>query len=1315
MIKTFTTSNGSTLKTGHVEVQPVASLGGTSTQPIVEAHVMISTPSKLSTVSAPSLSMIASRLSDDGFVMSTARGPGTGRVMPSFSLTRSPSVGMPFSSDDFAASTKKFEPYEELTGISSERPEVIMLTGFKPLYHLTTTTGTEEKRRYTVRRNPDALTPAGAFFECQGFMQALRQNNVQQLLTSLKQSYTSFKRITADRKNEFGDAMSELNITSHYLWNLMRALERLKQQFDLRDDIHTVDPQEVLRLHVIDYSPIRSADVLRHLTESVSSCVPSQYDIPAAMELFGYDVTNLRQVYTSTKIWLQLLVELKYVLSSHSLSMLDMDTSLQKADDSPVKVTKTTGIRRFEYAAYNPNVPSMNVLKDTTPGDVPATLNRLASAYNVIYANVHFKNDEARLAGLTNMISREYRYSRGLADESVQHVLKTYYGFNGAIGDNTGVFDAIIGQFGSNISDISGMASNALTTLSQQQLGNTVILPFESRYIEGANGTLTPGSTYYVESVLNTDGQKFDVSHLESLRDTFQLAHDKLNIIVNGLNLLSAEYVDDSHATSSTFDTILSNPRTLFNDIRSTFMSDDGVTTAPVQKDIFTLVLAAAHANIKVKSLLLMYLVTKISRVYATSVPSYSSSMTSDNTPTTELIIDLLLQELERLAPISSPSVVFEKSAKYTDDVRGTYLGADKRLESTMISTDMIRAALRSGGRLLTSVNDIMSKVFTTFMMDGKALTDGITRYGAHFDTVIMMTVLDVIVSIVGVYCDRHITGKHIDKSTTFFIVNERMTSHVDAINEVDNRLSREITLAQRAVFIVINTLNKLSSAISNVVNYVNGPNSLAQLHKIAQLFEDPKLLRLLFSGQQIRLFASSVADVSSALQGMSTNDGEFDADDEIAVLDDSVLSPKMKSAIESVLSLPEYASESSTGKKILTVGIPMGFAQHLRQKVDVKQIKQRSFEMRQDDVIKVCVRKVDLQNPDIIYGSQEFLFELSRFPVRNDSMIKNVAGSTLTDIVSKFPTRDYGQTFVAGGSEIQYYHAQKGEIDALASDDYSFLTVDMKRQLYINHIMSYLLEVYLRVMTGVTTADHHFDVVDTSQLIDTEFVKIVMNHHANYIATLNKTPAPEMGAQSAGTFFTTTMQKVTGGSMNVAGGPRRTLANSSGISGLSTTSALSQFSGADPSGASSEGESLKSTDAALSSLSTQNVSLALHTLGVIGEMSRMLTPQSNSLYVSRRMIAPKQFDRVFNVIIDPYDFKVDIDKTSATPYGKSALELMIKSGEIVPTSSPSAMFMGRRETSVVTHEFRPRDASQGDMTFEKYIVTIETLGEDTV
>ena len=113
--------------------------------------------------------------------------------------------------------------------------------------------------------------------------------------------------------------------------------------------------------------------------------------------------------------------------------------------------------------------------------------------------------------------------------------------------------------------------------------------------------------------------------------------------------------------------------------------------------------------------------------------------------------------------------------------------------------------------------------------------------------------------------------------------------------------------------------------------------------------------------------------------------------------------------------------------------------------------------------------------------------------------------------------------------------------------------------------------------------------------------------------------------------------------------------------------------------------------------------------------MSRMLTPQSNSLYVSRRMIAPKQFDRVFNVIIDPYDFKVDIDKTSATPYGKSALELMIKSGEIVPTSSPSAMFMGRRETSVVTHEFRPRDASQGDMTFEKYIVTIETLGEDTV
>lgn len=1340
MIKTYKASNNGNIQTGLVEIQPatnkpddgqMTSSAGSKKPPKktssgIGTQAVNQTLGEITSTENLDATEVADKIGSAGYVMPTYVNPNPVTVIaPGFQISSDPTVSLPRSSDELAVASKKFDSYEHLTGISKERPEIIMMTSFQPLYVPKSASDSAIKTRYTTSTSKELATPAGEFFDQQCAVRTLRDHNTKQMMYMLKKKYDQFQKEISSRYSTFTNGVGQMGVTSYYLWNLMRMLERVKQQLDVRDDVHTIDPAAILKKHVAAYSPIRAEAVLKYLSATISTSFPEKYDMPHALSLFGFSESNTKHVYSSTKIWMQLMYELKQVLKSHSLDLLDIDHSIQTSDDSAVKITKTPGIKRFEYNHILPgDLPYLSQLKDMQPVQVGVITNIITDTYNILYENVQFKNEEMRIAGLINMISKEYRYSRGLSTKEVQDVLSTYYGFSTSVGGNNNdqVFDAIIGKFGNSVTDVSAANTNSLVGLAQQQPDDkTIVLPFESRYIEGNNGSiLSPGSAYYVDYALVTDGNTFNTSKLTVLQETLERANKNFNVIVGGLNLLSSEYEDNFSNQSGRFDSILSNSRALFNVIRGSFINDTGMTSTDFQSDPLGPVVAAAHTNVNIRTLLLLFIITKMSRAYITNVPLVNSSQSQDNTPTTNKIIDDIIDELLNHTKNTTTASQTAGALKY----KPGKTGLEERPLGSIINVESIRSALNNNSsRLILSMRATLSSITAAFRIDSQAVASGKSLFGGHPDTVILMTVLDVMTSMVYNYGNKHITGKHISSGVTSFTIDERDQNHTESIKQIDSRLRKEIVAAQHAIFAVFNTLEKLSNSIRNCINYINGPESLEQLKKISAILEDTSLLPLLFSEQQIRLFASSVADLTlqlttnnSGVTGDVDSGSLYDFESDIKTLDDSVLTPKMKEAIEAYMQLPEHSSKSAASKKIMTVGIPLGFSRNLQQKVSESKLKRTSFDVRQNDVIEISIFKVDMQNPDIIYLPQKYLFELSRFPVRHDSLIKDYTAQGLSGIINRFATRDYEQVFSEGGSDVQYYGASSTETEALAGSSYDFLTKAQKTQLYTNHISSYFLETYLKVMTGISTGDYHFNLVDPPPVMGKQFIENVVNHQLNYMAEVKNYGSPETSPVPSGDVFfslggsASVMQqfgKVTS-SPNSNDGPQTVVVNSSDNSGVSYTAGLGHYTEDNPV---TTNAPTKTTDEALSEFSYSQVPGVMHSYGVINEFSRTLSPQGDPLPLTKKMLSPKQFDRVFNIMVDPYEFKINVPATNATFHGKQALEQLIKKGD-VQTTTAQASFYQASVNPTQTYSLRKKDGSEGDITFEKYIVSINTVGE---
>jgi len=78
-------------------------------------------------------------------------------------------------------------------------------------------------------------------------------------------------------------------------------------------------------------------------------------------------------------------------------------------------------------------------------------------------------------------------------------------------------------------------------------------------------------------------------------------------------------------------------------------------------------------------------------------------------------------------------------------------------------------------------------------------------------------------------------------------------------------------------------------------------------------------------------------------------------------------------------------------------------------------------------------------------------------------------------------------------------------------------------------------------------------------------------------------------------------------------------------------------------------------------------------------------------------------FERIFNILIDPDDFEIDVNKTLATESGKQLLDFSLNQNKIESSENDA----GQR-----TLKFKERNLNENSSEFLRFFVTVEQLPE---
>lgn len=1276
------------------------------------------------------------------------------------------------ASDVLPLSTKVFEPYEQLTGISHERPEIVALLPFKPLY--SDDTGQNKSSTADIYQTAGIdpyLTDEGLYADSHIQAKNLIALSSLSAVRSILLRYPAISGTYSTREAQFQQNISALNDITKFLLGLITRTDSFKNQLDLRDDIFKVNSQDSARIYSLNVANSTTYFLADTLASFAKRYLPPSFAFTDVLVRLGYPSTASSTLYSSTKLWTQLAIEYKQILRFHSLEFLDLEPSLQRNDNNASTFTKIPESNLFGFASKDvPGLPPLSTLVSLKPIDLKTFLPIITRGFQSIYSSgAHFKSDEAKIAALAHLISKEQKYSLALVQSDVRQILTKYFQY--AISDtergNLPVFDAVIGQFGQSIMDIATTQKLSLAGIAQQQLQVTPVtdsqqtvsvLTFESKYLEGTNGDLTPGSSYYVDSVFQTTGQSFNTANLSDLSTLLSDASTALSVVVNGMNVLGVVDTNQLNQNKGNIGTFIADPATLMTYIYKSFLDKNGDTLSTIKNDRLCGVYVLAATNPTIKTALFQFTMNRIFRAnFNVSLGNVSAAPSSgDNTATNDSLVTMILDTL--LATTQETRLILQTLAQKNAFAH----------DANNIDQDTIKSSFKNGTNLTRVMEDILSQIYTTIAVG--TTTNGRMHYSGVPNTVVMMAAFDMLITMIAKFGDQKIVSRKLGGSTISgkitYTVSKTPANHLNSANDIRTRLNREQTLVQQITYCFLNALQQLSANATGLKNYLSSPNATTNLQAITKTIGDPSLVQMLLSEQQIMLLGSTVADLSTRFNGSTTSntttptstgtDNNFGSD-EIKILDDSIITPNLRNAFFGTFHSPEYSGARASNKRIISVGIPLGFTRRIKQVVKKAELKNTSFEAKQHDIIQVVVYKVDLINQDIVYKPVRFLFELSRFPVYNAAYYKQLsANPSFAEITNAIPTRDFEQAYESGGGQsVSYWSSTRSSStavkNAMDSPSYSFLLPNVKASIIKNHITSQMLEVYTKLMTGISLGEANFDIVTPPSMTEDDFVKTLTDHsiqNAINFSQFNVASAPPVANSSpispikpsllspphkssvGGVLFSSTVRVTLPAFTNSFNRVKTSLSGISGdIGHITQAQSISN-----PVSINKSPPSLRSPVASLQSIAHRQIPAVIQVLKSVSSITNTQTSISDGIAVSKRILSPKQFDRVFNVIIDPDEFEFDFVKTTATENGTLALQQMISRGEIVPadpamvpgtfiTNLPidtqlsqiiaRPTYAGRPDPNLNNFRFRDRNRVEGDVMFEKYFVTIETYGSE--
>jgi hypothetical protein len=1145
---------------------------------------------------------------------------------------------------------RRLAPMEQLTGMAHDRPEIIAIMPFKPAFTDPPPAGKAERLGQTSAVKTSRYTDVGRFIESRRRVTRLRHAVSARVVATAAAGSPALRSEIDRRAAAVVSELDALSDSSAFMLGVARAMVKLRGQLDLRDDVHRVDPQRVFAQHVVPTGLQGFKQAFDGAFKVHGAYAPGSYGVVDVMQRLGYDQDTARSTFTSSKLWLQLVHDLREAVRDHSLEFADLPDTQRRQDRSPAVIGKLAGVKYFRISTQLKALPSV---ADICGQDGDADLSRVVAlvdeGYRTLYDGTQFRTEESRIAALVHIVAREHRYSVGLGQADVVRTLRERFGFQASPGtDNSSMFDAVFGTPGASVTDVPTQFPGSLTALAHRQVEQDgVVLTFESRYLETGVGTFTPGSAYHVDGVMEVTSAGFRTARLDELATSLSGALDRFSRVMSGLDLLASGRPSAAGPVEET----VSGPLALLEatvgrvvDMRT------GHAVPDVANDPVSVVYAAARDDTRLRALLFLLAVARLAQAEGGGlVPSFERLFGPGKPRVVEHLIDRVVARLLKKAHATNAVVLLPG------------------ITDTSIPLEALKTALRSGSSSVKIVDNVMAATLHAFVDKDRGLVDGKTRYSGLQDTVVLMLAFDIMCAAMHAYSGKKIVGEsHVMPGTQFetpcLVLGIDRSARLGSVTTIRSRLQREVALVGQLVCTIVAVMANLASSAVALTNHLGSQGSRAALARITAVVGGERL-RALCTEQQVMLLAAAVSDLVTVAR-RTADPGA------IVHLDAPGSSQHAAALVEAALGDSEFALGRGYNKRIITVGLPHGIAERLRQVVDLRTVKQGGFRTRQADLIRIVVHKVDVQMGDLVFRPLSFMFELSRFPVRDPALhLPLPDGAGLRHAIACLPSRDFG---ASEGPTMTYpdprdldLPGQTSRALTFSDPDHGFLARPERRELLRNHALSYLLETYVRLLTGLSLADHLFDVDEQAPTLTPAFVAQLLAARADVVGTASArrevVPTSSTGLLAG--------RRVGPGAVPV---PQR----------AQETKAALAFDARD---------------------------VAVRDAATVAGLARELTSISDPLVISRRLLAPKQFDRVFSVVVDPDEFEVDVDATSRTAVGRQALESLRRMGEVVPVPASTAERLAHGRSSV--HEplrLRSRDRGAGDMAFERYFVTVE-------
>src|SRR3990167_2100746 len=288
------------------------------------------------------------------------------------SLVTSPTLVPPSVSVSTLASS--FAPAlaisQQVVDPSRERPELLMMMNFKPLYD-----------------QGDQLTDAGEFVHLNDNVRALRDNDARQLVKAASDASPVVKRSVTDRLVSVTDHLSLSYNALLFLQDMLNSADDVSRKLDLRHDVYTQRSFQ---------------DTGQNSNPTVSS-----------LARVGYSKKLLDTLASSTKLWVLLVLELRDMCSHQSTLMLGKKRSMTPADDAiNVDLTRTF---------FTPDKSVALTLEQLVAADVKkvvALQDQISSAFRVLSKAVGV-SQSARVSLVLSALAKDFRYSSAIGERNV--------------------------------------------------------------------------------------------------------------------------------------------------------------------------------------------------------------------------------------------------------------------------------------------------------------------------------------------------------------------------------------------------------------------------------------------------------------------------------------------------------------------------------------------------------------------------------------------------------------------------------------------------------------------------------------------------------------------------------------------------------------------------------------------------------------------------------------------------------------------------------------------------------------------------------